>query len=224
MSSQRAGAVSFFSTLLSHTSIGSGTRKMLDRFWRHDSKATVSALKESLYCYQHKLNGNMPRQKTETNLCKVWPKKKDKRNQLFTWATFIANPNPPCSSLLNLRIVSKTYVRTDSARLCWRKHAAFQSHPVCYFKGKFWEFNMTKGVAPDTEESFLNESDEGTPFMGVQYCKRLHRFVSYFWRAVPVWQVVPGTLFMGYFLLRSIEFTFWETRLGGKCLFFLKEI
>lgn len=39
---------------------------------------------------------------------------------------------------------------------------------------------MTKGVAPDTEESFLNESDEGTPFMGVQYCKRLHRFVSYF--------------------------------------------
>lgn len=151
-------------------------------------------------------------------------KKKDKRNQLFTWATFIANPNPPCSSLLNLRIVSKTYVRTDSARLCWRKHAAFQSHPVCYFKGKFWEFNMTKGVAPDTEESFLNESDEGTPFMGVQYCKRLHRFVSYFWRAVPVWQVVPGTLFMGYFLLRSTEFTFWETCLGGKCLFFLKEI
>lgn len=165
MSSQRAGAVSFFSTLLSHTSIGSGTRKMLNIFWRHDSKATVSALKESLYCYQHKLNGNMPRQKTETNLCKVWPKKKDKRNQLFTWATFIANPNPPCSSLLNLRIVSKTYVRTDSARLCWRKHAAFQSHPVCYFKGKFWEFNTTKGVAPDTEESFLNESDEGTPFM-----------------------------------------------------------
>lgn len=151
-------------------------------------------------------------------------KKKIKGISCLHGATFIANPNPPCSSLLNLRIVSKTYVRTDSARLCWRKHAAFQSHPVCYFKGKFWEFNMTKGVAPDTEESFLNESDEGTPFMGVQYCKRLHRFVSYFWTAVPVWQVVPGTLFMGYFLLRSIEFTFWETCLGGKCLFFLKEI
>lgn len=168
--------------------------------------------------------------KKQKLICVKFGQKKKKKEKIkgiscLHGATFIANPNPPCSSLLNLRIVSKTYVRTDSARLCWRKHAAFQSHPVCYFKGNFWEFNITKGVAPDTEESFLNTKVmRGTPFMGVQYCKRLHRFVSYFWTAVPVWQVVPGTLCMGYFLLRSIEFTFWETCLGGKCLFFLKEI
>lgn len=40
----------------------------------------------------------MPRQKTETNLCKVWPKKKekrkDKRNQLFTWGNLHSQPKP----------------------------------------------------------------------------------------------------------------------------------
>lgn len=141
------------------------------------------------------------------------------------WATFTVNPNPPWSSLLNLRIVSKSYLRTDSSRLCRRKHAAFQSHPVCfYFKGKFWEVDMTKGVAERIEECFPNmQVTEGPPGTWVYYYKHLHRFVGYFRRAVPVWQIVQGTLFMGYFLLKSIEFTFWETCLGGgKCLFFLK--
>lgn len=109
--------------------------------------------------------------KIETNLCQVLPKqnnnnkKTDKRNQLFTWATFTGNPNSRWFSLLNLRIVSKSYLRTDSARLCRRKHVAFQSHPVCfYFKGKFWEVNITKGVVDRIEECSPNtQVAEGPP-------------------------------------------------------------
>lgn len=110
--------------------------------------------------------------KIETNLCQVLPKQNNNNNKktikgisCLHGATFTVNPNPPWSSLLNLRIVSKSYLRTDSARLCRRKHAAFQSHPVCfYFKEKFWEVDMTKGVAERIEECFPNmQVTEGLP-------------------------------------------------------------
>lgn len=114
---------------------------------------------ESPHCHQYKPNIHTPRQKIETTLCQVLMKEKAKRKKIkviscLCGATLIGNSSQPCSSLEFENCAQGLSIHNWIQQSFAKETLQLFNHICFYFKGKFWEVNFTKGVAPHIEGCF----------------------------------------------------------------------